>query len=99
MAFYEVEIDADLEELIPEFIKNRYQDIRLIEKLLEDGNLAEIERLGHSMKGSGGGYGFDHISVLGKEIEDCAKLGEIQKIADTSRQLMDYLDNVKIIYK
>lgn len=94
-----VYVDEDLEELIPGFMENRKQDIVLINEQLENGNLSEIQRLGHSMKGSGGGYGFHEISTIGKEIEEAAKNGNRSQISKMVTYLSEYLTQVKIVYQ
>jgi HPt (histidine-containing phosphotransfer) domain-containing protein len=40
-------------QLIPNFLENREKDINTIDESLEKGDFETIERLGHSMKGSG----------------------------------------------
>ena len=59
-----VRIDKDLEDLIPGYIKNRHNDIESMHTALESGDFENIRILGHSMKGSGGGYGFDEITTI-----------------------------------
>lgn len=95
----EVTIDVFLEDIIPGYMENRRRDIVRILTLLDQKNFEEIRFLGHSMKGSGGGYGFIEISVIGANIEEGSKeedLGIIKKNVD---RLVHFLDHVKIIYK
>ncbi|MFQ5863997.1 MAG: Hpt domain-containing protein [bacterium] len=94
-----VYVDSDLEDLIPGFLKNRYGDVEVIKKLLKEEDLAEIQRLGHSMKGSGGGYGFDEISEIGKGIEEAAKNCNTQEIEKLNNILAGYLSSVKVVYQ
>lgn len=92
-----VYVDADLENLIPDFLDNRRKDIELIKQLLGAKDYDEIKRIGHSMKGAGGGYGFDEISRIGKEIEEAAKSGNPEEITKWVNYLNDYLNKVKIV--
>ena len=93
-----VYVDPDLEELIPGFLENRQQDIVRIGEFLAEGNLTEIQRIGHSMKGSGGGYGFDEISRIGSGIEEAAKQVDTTEIEKLNSQLGQYLSTVKIVW-
>ena len=93
-----VHVDADLEPILPRFMELRYDDIDMINELLESGDYETIRRIGHSMKGAGGGYGFDHISVIGKGIEDAAKDKEVSKIRQKVNQLSNYLERVEVIF-
>lgn len=92
-----VYIDSDLEDLIPRYLENRHKDIELIKQLLSEGNLSEIQRIGHSMKGSGGGYGFDEISKIGKGIEEAAMQGDSNEIEQLINRLTQFLATVKIV--
>jgi len=93
-----VKIDSNLKELIPGYINNRYLDIKNIIGALEKGDYATIRVLGHSMKGSGGGYGFDAITEIGRVIEDAAKEKNNDVIKDKVEELKDYLSKIEIIY-
>ncbi|MCC7431309.1 Hpt domain-containing protein [bacterium] len=93
-----VKIDIDLEDLVPGFLENRHNDIDLIKKLINEGNFSEIQRIGHSMKGSGGGYGFDEISVIGKYIEEASKEKDVNVILENIKNLADYLAAIKVEY-
>ena len=92
-------VDSDLEELVPEFIENRHEDIVKINEYLDRNEIAEIQMLGHSMKGSGGGYGFHEITRLGGELEQAAKRGDKDEIDDLNKKLAQYLTVVKVVYQ
>jgi len=94
-----VYVDSDLEELVPEFIENRYEDIEKINAWLDSNEMGEIQRLGHSMKGSGGGYGFHEITNLGGELEEAAMRGDKDEIDDLNKKLAQYLKVVKVVYQ
>ncbi len=94
-----VYIDSDLEDLTPGFLENRQNDTVVIGRLLQADDLAEIQRLGHSMKGSGGGYGFDEITDIGMKIEDAAKDSDRDEILRQNERLSQYLQNVKVVYQ
>lgn len=93
-----VHVDPELEELIPMFLDNRYQDIEMISRLISAGNFSEVQRLGHSMKGSGGGYGFDEITNIGSEMELAAQRGDRAEVERLNNRLAKYLSSVKIVY-
>jgi HPt (histidine-containing phosphotransfer) domain-containing protein len=92
-----VKVDPEIADLVPGFLKNREKDIENMESCLGTQNFEEIERLGHSMKGSGAGYGFDGISEIGKFIEMVAKEKDIEKIKKGIEELRDYLSRVEIV--
>ncbi len=94
-----VYIDAELEELIPGFFENRHNDIKAIQEALVKGEYEKIQILGHRMKGSGGGYGFDEISQIGDFLEQAAKKQNSEEIQKGLNKLLTYLEKVEIVYK
>ncbi len=92
-----VKVDPEIADLIPGFLNNRKEDVNNLESYLEQGDYEQIERLGHSMKGSGAGYGFDGISEIGKSIEIAGKEKDIEGIKEGIVNLKDYLDRVEIV--
>ena len=92
-----VYVDPDLADLIPEYLENRRRDVQEIGRFLLEGNLQEILRLGHSMKGSGGGYGFEGITLIGSEIEKAAGREDKDVVAALKERLAGYLSRVKVV--
>ena len=95
-----VYVDPDLEDLIPYFLDKRRKDIANITKLLateEPKSMEEIRKLGHSMKGSGGSYGFDEISRIGEAIGKAATNCDKKEIDRLNTALSHYVSMVKIM--
>ncbi len=93
-----VYIDSSLEAIIPGFLANRQRDLITIESCLKQGDLNTIRMLGHRMKGDGGGYGFDQISLIGDRLEQAAITQDSASIAAEVTQLADFLAKVTVIY-
>jgi len=94
-----VRIDKDLEDLIPGYLQNRRKDIDAIEEALNRGDYEAVRVLGHSMKGSGGGYGFDAVTDIGRKIEDAAKIGDARAIRSGREELAGYLEKIEVTYE
>ena len=94
-----VYIDEELEDLIPGFLNNRRKDIDQIITALENEDFELIRMLGHSMKGAGGGYGFDAITDIGSSLETAAKEKNREKIQTHVNTLSYYLDHVEVSYE
>ncbi len=86
----ELNIDPDLLPLIPNYLKNRENDITAMQQALSEDDFELILRLGHSMKGSGGGYGLDKISAIGQQLEHLAKLSNREGILEQIEELQQY---------
>ena len=94
-----VEIDPDLEELIPGFLENRKKDVEALKASVESEDFDNLRSVGHSLKGVGGGYGFTMITDLGADIEAAAKVRDMDTIKDLVDRLADYLERVEVVYQ
>ncbi len=92
-------VDSDLKELIPGFIENRWQDTHVIVACVELMDYETIQGLGHDMKGSGGGYGFDAITDIGQSLEQAAKDENPTEVLKLAKDLVTYLARVEIVYE
>lgn len=93
-----VEVDSEVESIVPEFLENRKKDCLLIARLLEEGSFGEIRTLGHRMKGAGGSYGFDDISEIGELIEEASLAADKESVRRAVSRLRDYLERVVAVY-
>jgi HPt (histidine-containing phosphotransfer) domain-containing protein len=94
-----VVVDKDLEDLIPTFMKNRTKELETLRAAIAAGDLEQMRQLGHRMKGVGNSYGFEKVSLLGKQIEDGARSGDRTGLAACIAEYTDYLARVSIIYE
>jgi len=92
-----VHIDKIIEDLIPGFLENRRTDIDALRQAVETGDMAIIENLGHTMKGTGGGYGFKKITELGDAIEMAARQQDGGRVLQLVQELQTYLDNLEVV--
>ena len=94
-----VHIDQDLQEIVPGFLENRRRDVQTLETALQQNNLAQIHIIGHRMKGDGGGYGFDAISMMGDALEQAAAREDLDAIRRHTAELVDFLARVTVVYR
>jgi HPt (histidine-containing phosphotransfer) domain-containing protein len=94
-----VHIDPDLEEIVPGFLENRRRDVQTLETALQQHDLAQAHTIGHRMKGDGGGYGFDAISLLGAALEEAAAREDWDTIRRHTDELADFLARVTVVYR
>jgi len=87
----------EVEKLAPWYLDRRRADLVTLTAALQAGNYDAIRVLGHDMKGSGKGYGFDAISKVGASLEAEAKKQAGGEIGTPIRELGDYLERVEII--
>ena len=94
-----VYVDEDLKELIPDFLENRSEDIKELKSAISTKDFEAIRKIGHTIKGVGGGYGFDYVTELGQKIEEAAKKSDEDLLNELILELENHLDNVEIVYE
>ena len=99
MPSYKVTVARDLEDLIPVFMSNRKKELDTLRVALAAAHFEQLRQLGHRMKGVGNSYGFNHVSTLGKHIEDGARSGDRAGLAACIAEYADYLAKVQIVYE
>lgn len=89
-------VDEELADLIPGFLENRRRDVEQIRRLIREGQYGELARVGHTMKGVGGSYGFTEISEIGRGIEEAGARGDQAAITTLCERLAAYLATVTV---
>lgn len=94
-----VTVERSLEDLIPVFLENRHKEINTLRVALAAADFEQLRQLGHRMKGVGNSYGFNHVSTLGKYIEDGARSGDRASLEARIAEYAEYLSKVQIAYE
>ena len=97
MQKFTVYVDSDLLGLIPEFLENRQKDMTTLKKALEQSDYPAIQAIGHNLKGSGGSYGLDTITEIGKLLEQAAENTNSAEIGELINRLSSYLENIEVL--
>src|SRR4051795_6655640 len=98
-ANYKVRVARDLEDLIPVFMSNRKKELETLRVALASADFEQLRQLGHRMKGVGNSYGFERVSVIGKQIEDGARSGDRSALEASIAGYADYLAKVEVAYE
>ncbi len=91
-------IDKDLEDIIPEYFTSQKQKIFDLQNYLISKEFEKIEEFGHKIKGNGKSYGFEYLSKAGAKMEQAAKNNDSVLIEEWCNKIIEYLDNVNIIF-
>ncbi|MFQ5875320.1 MAG: Hpt domain-containing protein [Dehalococcoidia bacterium] len=94
-----VQVDAEIEGLVPAFFEARYEDIKSLLEALEQADYETIRDVGHTLKGAGGSYGFDAVTDIGSSLEQAAKEKRAEEIRRRVAELSTYLDSVEVAYE
>lgn len=94
-----VVVDKDLEDLIPVFMGNRHKEVETLRAALAAADFEQLRQLGHRMRGVGNSYGFERISLFGKQVEDGARSGDRALLETAIARYADFLGKVQITYE
>ncbi|WP_051445201.1 ATP-binding protein [Desulfocurvus vexinensis] len=90
--------DPAMRTLVEEFLAEAAADLAAMRQALARGDLDTVRVLGHGLKGSGGGYGFDTVTELGRAVETAAVHADADALADLFERLEKHLREVVIRY-
>lgn len=93
-----VEISKDLQVLIPRYLDRRHKEIEAFRAHLVAREFEALRVGGHSLKGSGGGYGFPLLTKIGATIEIAAKAQDAATIETALAEYADYIQRVEVSY-
>ena len=91
-------VEREILDLIPTFLNNRKREVDSLRRALVLGDFEVVRRLGHRMRGVGGSYGFEYVTLLGRRIEQCGRERDADLLGELVSEYADYLSNVRIEY-
>lgn len=94
-----VVLDKELEDIFPAYLEKRLEEIPALKELLASGSLDEIKKIGHKLTGSGGSYGLDRLSEVGRDIEGHAASGDAGALGADIAALADFLARLEVVYE
>ena len=95
---YKVEIDQDLEPLIPTFLSNLQQDVNKVKEAIQNKESEPLCQIGHKGKGASGSYGFELLEKLFLELETFGKNSDFELAQQKIDEIDIYLSSVEIKY-
>ena len=88
--------DEDILELVPIYLSGRRDELDLLDKAATASDFATLRDIGHKLRGSGGGFGFERISEIGGHLEAAAKVQDLRSARLEVSALRDYLERVEV---
>lgn len=94
----QIEIEADLRDLVPNFLEHKRSDIGVIRAAIEQNDYQAVSQIAHKMKGEGGSFGFEAVTVMGAALEQAALRKDVPSLNHTLAELAAYLDSIDVVY-
>jgi HPt (histidine-containing phosphotransfer) domain-containing protein len=91
-----VEIEAELADLIPQYLSNRRADLHAAQDMLAEGDFRAIARLAHRIRGSAASYGFGQLGDIVGRLEMAADQADAAAIDAQLAAYADFLRGVRI---
>lgn len=98
MSKVKIEIDADLQDLVPQFVENRKRDLESLQQLVLKKDIEAIAQLAHKIKGAAAGYGFNELSDLASQLEKAAKNKDETPLESLVQKMKVHFSNIEIQY-
>jgi DNA-binding response OmpR family regulator len=85
-----------LAERTPAYLENCRHNVVVMREALDRNDFEAVTILGHNMRGSGGGFGFQAITDLGAGLEQASADTDHDRARGLLGELSSYLDSVEI---
>lgn len=96
---HEISLDPDFEELIPDFMARKGEEIKSIVQAAEQKNFDLVTQIGHKMKGSSKMFGFDWLASKSEQLEIMGRANDLTDLSNSVTEIREYLNKVKINYR
>ncbi|WED22883.1 ATP-binding protein [Vibrio sp. JC009] len=95
---YLVEVDEDLQELIPEFIEELEQEMYSMGMALEKENFEDLRRLAHGYKGACSNYGIQELAAIYFELESASQEQDKSRCHSVWSKARNYISRMEFRY-
>lgn len=85
-----------IQELAPGYLAARRQEVPQMMELLAASDFERLSVLSHSLKGSGGSFGFPELSSFGAKLERCAQKSDSVGFQEELARLRTYLEQLEL---
>lgn len=90
-----INIDPELADLVPSYIERKEKETSQMKEYFHEGDFIQVEKIAHSIKGTGRSYGFELITEIAREIEVSAKRKDKNSTILNITRLQDYIEKVR----
>jgi HPt (histidine-containing phosphotransfer) domain-containing protein len=92
------DIDAELADLMPRYLSNRWSDLANARHLLQRKDVPAIARIAHRIHGTAASYGFPRLGDIALAIENAARREDFDGVTEALADYDHFLRTVCIRY-
>lgn len=93
-----VEVDKELQDVFPIYIRNRQEDLMNLEASLGRKDFDVLKQIGHKIAGNADGYGLKELGAYARELEVQAKERNFEACSQIVSQMKTYIKDIKLKY-
>ncbi|HYX34309.1 MAG TPA: Hpt domain-containing protein [Oligoflexus sp.] len=90
-----VEVDKELEDVFPRYLRNREEDMVKIQSALEKKDFETLRQIGHKLAGNASGYGLLGLGEMAKALEHAAGSRQYDNCRNVISQMKAYLTDLQ----
>ncbi len=91
-------VEQMLADLIPGFLRNKTNDLKILNQAIIDQDYNQIKKIGHNWKGACSSYGFHYLGEVGQQFEELATDKNKDKLKVLIDSLPEYFNNIQVDY-
>ncbi len=91
-----VTVSEDVIDLVPGFLERRREDVSRLREELKHGDAAAIAFRAHTMKGSSGSFGFNHLMDLSAQLERAGKAVDLTASSRLIDAIASHLESLEV---
>ncbi len=93
-----VQVNPIIGDIVDSYLELSNKNVDSLLNALNRGDFDRIKHLAHDLVGTGGSFGLEDISLIGRSLENAAENRETEEIRLLVDDLVEYLSLVEIVY-
>ena len=92
-----VQVNPRIRDIIERYLAHRGRDAASLLNALDQGAFEHISQVAHDLAGTGGSFGFEVLSTIGRSMERAAANRQTEEIKQLVEELAEYLSRVEVV--
>ncbi len=93
-----IKVNPRIDGIVRSYLDHRKRDMNSLMLALAEGEFEHIQNVAHDLIGTGGSFGFKHMSRVGRSLENAAKDRQSEEIKLLLEGLAEYLSRVEVVH-
>lgn len=94
-----VQVNPRISDIVARYLEHRVQDVGFLLNALNEGEFERIQDVAHDLVGTGGSFGFEGMSLIGRSLETAAVNRHTAEIKILVEGLAEYISRVEVVYE